>query len=252
MQAALTASKRGHNVILCEKSDSLGGVLKCEAEVPFKKHLHQYLEHQKLMISRGPIEVRLNTAVTTELAAKLEPDVIITAMGAEPVVPDIRDIDGSKVMSAEALYIQPDKAGKRIVILGCGLVGSELAIYMAGKGHEVTVVEMAPMLNSGGNILQGQSIGIEIARLGIKLALSTKVIEISEVGVTGEGKDGRVFFPADTVVCAVGLKARRAEAAALNLCAPEFYQIGDCVSANNIYQASNAAYHTAINIGRPF
>ncbi len=252
MQAALTASKRGHNVILCEKSDSLGGVLKCEAEVPFKKHLHQYLEHQKLMISRGPIEVRLNTAVTPELAAKLEPDVIITAMGAEPVVPDIRGIDGSKVMSAEALYIQPDKAGKRIVILGCGLVGSELAIYMAGKGHEVTVVEMAPMLNSGGNILQGQSIGIEIARLGIKLALSTKVIEISEEGVTGEGKDGRVFFPADTVVCAVGLKARRAEAAALNLCAPEFYQIGDCVSANNIYQASNAAYHTAINIGRPF
>lgn len=252
MQAALTASKRGHKVVLCEKSDSLGGVLKCEAAVPFKKHLHEYLEHQKLMISRAPIDVRLNTEVTPELAAQLEPDVIIAALGSEPVIPDIKGISGSNVILAEDLYIHPEKAGKRLVVLGGGLVGSELAIYMADRGHEVTIIEMAPMLNSSGNILQGQSIGIEIARLGIKLALSTRVSEITAEGVIGQSSSGSVFFPADTVVCALGLKAKRREASALNFCAPEFYQIGDCLSANNIYQATNAAYHTAMNIGRAF
>jgi NADPH-dependent 2,4-dienoyl-CoA reductase/sulfur reductase-like enzyme len=250
MQAALTAAKRGHRVILCEKSGRLGGVLRCEEEVPFKKHLRDYLDRQELMISRAPIEVRLNTEATPELARRLEPDVIIAALGSEPLIPNIRGVDGKNVIGAVELYKNPERAGGRIAVLGGGLVGCELGIYMAGSGRDVAIIEMAPTLNDGGNILQGQSVAIEIERLGVRLALSTRALEINERGVAARKGEERVFIEADTVVLAAGLKPLRAQAAALNLCAPEFYQIGDCVGPANIYRATNAAYHVAMDIGR--
>ena len=250
MQAALTASKRGHKVILCEKTDKLGGVLLCEEKVPFKKHLGEYLAHQALMISRAPIEVRLNTEVTPELAKEISPDVIIAALGSRPSIPPIPGIDGANVSIAEDIYMNPEKAGKKLVILGGGLVGCELGIYMAGLGREVTIVEMAPSLNSGTNLLQGQSIGLQIAKLGIQVHLNTKVTKISPEGVTGSTADGEVFFPADTVVCALGMKPNRDAGIALALCAPEYHQIGDCVTPATIYQATNAAYYAAMDIGK--
>lgn len=250
MQAALTASQRGHKVILCEKSDKLGGVLRCEGDVPFKKHLHEYLDYQELMISRAPIDVRLNTSVTKELAESIEPDVIIAAMGSRPFVAPIKGIDGPNVISAEELYVHPEKAGKKIVILGGGLVGSELAIYMGDKGHDVTILEMFPRLNDGGNILQGQSIGIEIDRIGIKLALGTKALEVNEKGVIGENAEGQKLYEADTVVTAMGMRPLRDEADELRFCAPEFYQIGDCVTPKNITEATRSAYFTALDIGK--
>jgi 2,4-dienoyl-CoA reductase-like NADH-dependent reductase (Old Yellow Enzyme family) len=64
MQAAISCAKHGHQVILCEKSDRLGGILRCEEKVPFKKHLHEYLEQQARIISRFGIDVRMNTEAT--------------------------------------------------------------------------------------------------------------------------------------------------------------------------------------------
>ena len=250
MQAALTANQRGHSVILCEKTGELGGVLRCEGNVPFKKHLHEYLDLQAKRISETDIEVRLNTAVTPELAESIEPDVIVAALGAHPFVAPVKGIDGPNVIDAETLYRHPERAGKKIVILGGGLVGSELGIYMAGLGHEVTIMEMMPRLNDGGNILQGQSIGIEIDRLGIELALGTKALEVNEKGVIGENSEGSRLYEADTVVTAMGMKANREEADKLRFCAPEFYQIGDCVSAKNITEATRTAYYAAIDMGR--
>ncbi len=249
MQAALTASQRGHKVILCEKTDKLGGVLLCEDKVPFKKHLSEYLERQARMVSRAPIDVRLNTTVTPELAKELNPDVIIAAMGSRPMLPPIPGLRENAAI-AEEIYRDPEKAGKRMVILGGGLVGCELGIYMAEQGREVTILEMAPALNAGSNLLQGQSIGLQIKRLNINARVKSKVTKVTAEGVTAETPDGEQFFPADTVVCALGMKPLQEEAAALALCAPEFHIIGDCVTPATIYQATNAAYFAAKDIGK--
>ena len=252
MQAALTASGRGHHVILCEKSDKLGGVLRCESGVPFKKHLHEYLDQQARRISRSAIDLRLNTEVTAEYAESISPGAIIAALGAKPFVPDIAGVNGTNILMAEDLYVNPKKAGKRIVIIGGGLVGAELAIFMGGEGHEVTILEMLPMLPDGGNMLQGRAIELEIDRLGIRLALNTKAREINEKGVIGESSGSTRLFEADTVVCAVGMTPLREEAEKLRFKAPEFYQIGDCITPKNITEATRTAYFTANNIGRLF
>ncbi len=249
MEAALISARRGHRVILYEKAGRLGGVLRCENNVPFKKHLREYLNQQELFISRAHLEVRLNTSVTKRLVMENNPDVVIAALGSKPFIPDIPGIKGINVLNAEEVYLHPDKAKKRVVILGGGLVGSELAIYLGDLGYDVTIVEMLPSINAGDNILQAQAIWLEINRIGVKLALGTRVVEIDKNGVYGRDNGGDKFIPADTVVCALGRFPMWFEVEELRFCAPEFYQVGDCLAVKNIYEATRMAHQIALDIG---
>jgi len=275
MQAALTCAGRGHEVILCEKTDRLGGVLLCEEHVPFKARLSRYISHQIRALSETNVDVRRSTEVTPELAGQIAPDVIIAALGARSVVPEnIKGWDRPNVMSAEELYMHPERGGKRVVVLGGGLAGLELAVFMGMRGCEVTVVELSPALNDGGNHLQGLSLSGEIEKYGVRISVATNVTEINEDGVTGEftgeplppknpmpfalplyppvGTSGKAVFPADTIAYAIGRKPLWDEALSLRGCAAEFYQIGDCITPGSIYDATNTAYFTALGLGKRY
>ncbi|SHI09953.1 2,4-dienoyl-CoA reductase [Sporobacter termitidis DSM 10068] len=254
MQAALGAAKAGHRVILCEKSGRLGGALRCEETVSFKSKIRDYLAYQARQMAKSPVDVRLNTAVTPALASELRPDVIIAALGARPTVPPVKGIDGDNVLSAEEVYDHPEKVGQKAVVLGGGLVGVELAIHLAALGRAVTILEMMPALNSGGNILHQLALDGEIDRRGIALALGTRAVEITGRGVVGvpAGEEGGApaLFEADTVIYAIGQTPLWAEADALRESAPEFYMIGDCHVPKNIMQATSMADAAVRNIGR--
>ena len=271
MQAALEAAERGHEVILCEKSEALGGALRCEKLVPFKKNLDNYIELQKRLIGKnGRIDVRLKTEVTPELAKEIAPDVILAALGARPIKPNIPGIDGPNVVGAEELYYAPEKAGKNVVILGGGLVGMELAIFLSMLGRKCTVVEMLPDLNAGGNNLHALAVYWQLRKYGIHATTGTKALEITDRGVLCEyvgttpseksvfdmpkiypdGQSGTHLYEADTVVYAVGQRPLTAEAVALRDCAPEFAAIGDCVVSKDIWTATRTAYYIARDIGR--
>ena len=237
MQAALTAAERGHKVILCEKTGELGGTLRCERSVPFKAKLDEYLNQQAFRLARAGVDIRLSTEVTPAAAEALKPDVIIAATGARPVKPPIPGIDGPNVLAAEYAYTHPEECGDKVVILGAGLVGIELGIYLAMLGKKVELVEMLDHVSDGGNNLHMKALDVEIAKYRIGVNLSTRAEEITAEGVIGNGK----LFPADTVIYAVGQKPQREAAAALYACAPEFYLLGDCVSPANIMSATSAA-----------
>lgn len=284
MQAALTCSERGHSVILCEKSKILGGALRCEQYVPFKQNLQRYLDGQAARITADPnVELMLNTPATPELAEKLQPDVIISAVGARPIIPFfIPGYDRDNVISAEDAYLNADKVGKNAVILGGGLSGIELAIYLAGLGKNVSIMEMADGLNFSGNVVHSMAINNELERLSIHVITSVKAKAITDEGVLGEfvgnafspapycetiqkgilqsvvnragtienAKAGDIaLYPADTVCYALGQKPLWDEADMLRGCAPEFYSIGDCVSPKNVLEATGTAYAIARDLG---
>jgi 2,4-dienoyl-CoA reductase-like NADH-dependent reductase (Old Yellow Enzyme family)/thioredoxin reductase len=240
MQAAITCAELGHEVTLCEVSERLGGTLKCEENVPFKSKIRDYLAYQATKIASLPIDVRLNTPATPELAAALSPDVIIAAFGAAPVKPKIPGIDGANVFSAEAIYENNALAQGSVAILGGGLVGVELGIHLAAS-HDVTIIEMAPTLGNGGNILHQNALDVEISERKITLALGTRALEIREDGVLCEASGGEKFIGADTIIYAVGQSPRRSVVDALRECAPEFYAVGDCTVPRNIAQATSMA-----------
>lgn len=252
MQAALTASKRGHDVTLVEKSDRLGGVLLCEENVPFKIHLHEYIENQIRRVGEAGIKVLLNTSLAPEQAEEMKPDVIIAAIGSDPVKPPIPGIDGDNVIFAQYAYTHPEELDGRTVILGGGLVGLELGIYLKNMGKDVCVIEMADKLNCGDNSVHEMGVLAEIKRNGLETHTSTRAVKIDNAGVTCNYSGAEVFFHADHVVVAAGMRARQKDAAAFAQAAPLFYQVGDCLAATNVAEANRLAFNAAMEIGTRF
>ena len=249
MEAALDCAEKGHEVILCEKSDRLGGVLLCEEKVYFKKKLHEYIEKQKLLLERSSVQVRMNTEVTADLAKELNPDVIIAALGARPVKPEIPGIDLPHVWCAEDLYPQAEKAGENVVILGGGLSGIELAIYLSILGRKVTILQRPAQLKYGHEVVHGGLLDLKIEEYKIDVHLKTQATAISEKTVKAITADGEELeFPADTVVYAIGQRAKWEQADSLRNIAPEFYQIGDCLLPRNIMSATHEAYFAARDV----
>ena len=249
MEAALTAAKRGHSVTLCEKGDRLGGVLLCEDAVPFKKNLRAYLEQQARFVKEAGVEIRLNTAVDKALAQEIGPDVIFLCAGHKPFVPPIPGIDGANVLPATEAYPHPEKVGQNVVILGAGLVGAELAVYLRRLGRDVTVLEMRDRMTIGDNKLHGMGLTNEFEKQQIRCLFNSKATEITAQGVRYENADGEQFIAADNVICALGLRPDRTLSESLRLAAPEFHEVGDCLTPGTIYDATRTAHQIALDIG---
>ncbi len=248
MEAAIQCAKRGHQVILCEKTDALGGTLRCEHKVPFKKNIPVYIDRQARLCEVYGVDVRLNTPVTPELAESIAPDVIIAALGARPVVPPIPGIE--KATGAEAVYENPDLAGKNVVILGAGLVGIELAIWLGQLGKKVHIVEMA---DKAGVDLADQAMShyaFAMEDNGVEMHLNTKALVVSEGGVDCSCFANPVYYEADTIIYAVGQRPLYDDADALRTCAPEFYAIGDCIAPDSILAATKQAWGISRALGR--
>jgi pyruvate/2-oxoglutarate dehydrogenase complex dihydrolipoamide dehydrogenase (E3) component len=209
-----------------------------------------YLDQQARLLSRAGVDIRLNTALTPELARAQAPDVLIAALGARPVIPPIPGIELPHVLGAEAAYLAPERAGRRVAILGGGLVGIELGLFLSGRGCEVSVVEMAPKLSVHEFSMHTLALSDQIQRRGLHIHLSTRVEAITPAGLTAVGPDGPLSLPADTVIYAVGQAPLRQEALALADCAPEFYLLGDCVIPKNIHAATSVAHRTALDLGQ--
>ena len=150
MEAAVTAKQRGHEVILLEKSDRLGGKLNFSRQVPFKRDLCKFMDYLIHMVDKSGVQVRLNTEATVEMVEAMEPDVVIAAVGAKALVPPIPGVDGKNVITAEEAYRKVkagEDIGQKIAVLGGGDVGCETAVYLAQEaGKQVGLVEMTDTL----------------------------------------------------------------------------------------------------------
>ena len=250
MEAAVTAAENGHTVTLFEKTGELGGTILCEKDVPFKEALHAYIEQQKAKLNKLDVEVHLHTPLTKEEAAAMKADAVICAIGSDAVKPRIPGIDGANVFPVETVFRDPTLVRGKAVILGAGLAGAELAIYLKDLGRDVELVEMGPGINDGGNSCHGLAVLDMFIQKGITLRAKTKAMEITEKGVRCEGPEGEVFVPADTVIYAVGMKARTDEALTFYDTAPAFHMVGDCVTAGSILNATGTAYTAARYLGR--
>jgi pyruvate/2-oxoglutarate dehydrogenase complex dihydrolipoamide dehydrogenase (E3) component len=164
-------------------------------------------------------------------------------------------IDGKNVIGAEELYLHPERAGRKIAILGGGLVGLELGVYMREKGHVITIIEVMDRLNTNRFSMHTLALNDMLARLAISVRLNTKALEIDGGGLAVEGPDEsgtvkKYYIEADTIVYATGMKPLLEEGMALSQCAGEFYQIGDCVAPDCIMAATQPAHAIARDLGR--
>ena len=249
MEAALIAAQRGHKVILCEKTGELGGILKSERAIDFKHEMYELGLRLEDQLRAEGVDIRLNTPVTAELAEALAPDALIVAVGSNPIVPPLPGIDGDNVVVVNEYYRNTDRVADTVVVLGGGLAGSECAVHLAREGKTVAFVEMRDSLAPDANIRHRPILLQEIADQGIQVCLGYTGLAVTPEGLqcrTAQGDE--VLVPGETVICAVGQRANKADGDALRDAAPFVRHIGDCVRPSNVMNAVYQGYHAALDI----
>ena len=249
LEAAWTAARRGHQVVLCEKSDRLGGILKSEQAIDFKHEMYELgLTLEKLAREEG-VQIRLNTEVTPEYAEKEQADALIIAVGSRPIVPPLPGIDGDHVVIVNNYYLEKDKVkGGEVVVLGGGLAGCECAIHLAREGRKVHLVEMRGELAPDANIRHRPILLKELEDRGVVCHTNHQGLRVTEEGLWCKTRGEEVLIPGTSVICAVGQKARRDVVETLLDSAPVVKQIGDCIRPANICMAVYQGYHAALDI----
>lgn len=248
LYAAYTAARRGHRVILCEKSDALGGILKSEQAIPFKKEMYDLSRTYALLAERAGVEIRLNTEVTKEYAEKEGADALIIAVGSRPLVPPIPGLDGDNVVIVNKYYLEKEKVTDQVVVFGGGLAGCECAIHLGMEGKQVHLVEMRDELAPDANVRHRPLLLAEIAKY-VTVHTGYKGKQVTEEGIVCEDRDGNEqLVPGTSVVCALGQRSRSDVVDELRDAAPYVAVIGDASRVSTITNAVYWGYHAALDI----
>lgn len=172
---------------------------------------------------------------------------LIVAIGSEAIVPPLPGIEGDNVVIVNDYYLEKEKIGSKVVVLGGGLAGCEAAIHLAEEGKQVHLVEMRPEPAVDANIRHRP---ILLAKLEGLVRVHTGCRGIK---VTGEGlwcldeNNQERLVPGETVICAVGQRPRKALAESLRDSAPYVSLIGDCLRASTITTAVYEGHHAALD-----
>ena len=248
MQAAITAHDRGHDVTLVEKADKLGGLLFFTDTDNYKEDLRAFKDVLIRRIEERGIKVLLNTEFTAEAVSEFKADALIVAIGSSPIVPPIKGIENA--VHALDVYRGKVELGKKIIIIGGGLVGCETGLHLAKEGKEVTVIEMGEIVAPDSYPMHRIGLVNELDQL-VTTKTKTKCIEILPTAVKVVDEFGNeLLLEADSIVFALGMKANSAEKDAL-LSEPknsEVYEIGDCVRAAKVYEAVREGFTAAMSI----
>lgn len=246
MEAAYVAKKRGHEVVLCEKENELGGLLRLAAVPISKQELCKVIKFMARRLNNEGIDVRTGCEVTPQMLEDEFKDYeIICSTGAKP-----KEIEVFKqfkqTMTADDILSGRKFPGRKIVILGGGSVGCETADYLAPlvndlfpANRDVTVIEMTGSLMTGDGGAAKSRLTQRLMSKGVKLLLNAQVKKVDESTITYE-QDGEehTIKDADTLVFAVGYTPTKVEY-------ENAHYIGDCDKVGNLKDAISGAYQLA-------
>ena len=248
IQAALTASCRGHEVVLYEKNDRLGGHLVNASGPLFKADMKSYLDWLVRQAQNDPkITLKLNSEATADIIKAENPDAVVVAIGADPIIPDSMTRGRNNVVWVGDVHTDRVSTGETVVIVGAGETGCEAALHLVRNGKKVTVIDMLDM----GAIIANASDALVslLFEEGARIIPGAKLEEITDTGVSVIDKAwDRIDIPADTVVLALGFMPDSGIFDTYRDTAGDVYFIGDCRKPNNVYQAIHDAFNVAVEI----
>lgn len=249
LEAARVLALRGHKPVIYEKSSALGGNLIPGGAPDFKEDDLALVDWYKHTLKELKVEVKYNTEVTAEVVKNSHVDTVIIATGSKPKIFNLGD--NSKVFPAADILVGNAPAGDKIVIVGAGLVGCELALWLARQGKKVTMVELQEkILAVNGPLCHANFDMLEklIPYNGIEVMTSSKVLKTTEEGVLVDTRGKEQEISADTVILAVGYNAEKSLYEEIKFDISELYLVGDARNVSGIMYAIWDAYEVASNI----
>ena len=244
LAAARILAKRGHHVLVAEKEQKAGGQLNLACRAPFKQEISKWIVYLKAECDRYGVEIRYETLADQAMIKETDPDVVILATGAKPV---LLPVDGKEEMIAanDILSGKISIPGGNVAVIGGGMVGIETAEYLLHHSRgaaKVTLIEMAESIGQG---MVPNNLVPTLKRLQqerVQVVTGAKVKSLEQGTVTVETAAGEVQYPGFThVVCAVGSKAWNPLYEEIKD-TYETYVIGDAREVAQALEAVRAAY----------
>ncbi|GBC76817.1 NADH oxidase [bacterium HR08] len=250
LEAARVAAERGHEVWLFEKDRRLGGKLHVSAAAPSKREIHRFTEYLIRQIEKHRVRVELGVALGREEVLALHPDVVVLATGSVPVIPPLVGADLPMVAIAEDVLLERASVGRRVVIVGGGGTGCDVAEFLLSRGHEITILELLSHIGRGIEAITRRWLYYEFKKAGVRMLTRHRIARIEEGrAVALDERDHEVILPCDSVVLAMGYRPSDE----LAFCSEDdfpvpVYRIGDCVRPGTILEAVTQGAHLAAKL----
>ena len=253
MEAARVAAERGHQVVLFEASDRLGGEVKLAMLPPMRESFEEIIKFFERQLPQLGVEVRLYTEATVEKVLAERADAVIVATGATPYVPDIPGAQGANVITSNDV-LTGARTGQHVVIIDTQGTppGCVVAEVLADQGKRVEIVTG---LNWVGSDIPGPVWHHLYERLlgkGVVMSPMTGVSQIGEDFVdvyhVVNTSVARTIQSVDTVVMAAGGQANDGLYNSLAGRVDELYVIGDSAQPRNIEMATYQAHKVAVEL----
>lgn len=242
MEAARVLKLRGHNPIIHEKSDVLGGTFIPASAESYKGKLRELLEWYRLQMKKLNIEVKLNDEVKDVSVFGNAP--VIVATGSTPR--QLRRVPGYEKMVEACEFLTGTPVGDTVAVIGGGLTGSEIAYELALKGKNPIIVEMKDDLVSQKGVCLANSSYLRewFALNKTPVYLETTLKEVKDGSIVCTQKDGKeIEIPCDSVIsCAGYIPAPLAEKSG------NVHLVGDCLAIGNLRSVVWRAYDVAMKI----
>ena len=239
METAFVLAQRGHKPVLVESGDHLGGQFEVAGLAPRKGEMADAARSRADQVARAGVEIRLGTVVTPSLVDEIAPDVVVDATGARPIHPSIPGGDRENVTDAVAVLTGRAHVHGSVAVLGGGLVGLEVAEFLAERDVPVTVVEMTDEVGRDLGQLRRICVLEALAAEGVEQLTGTTVTAIRKGAIVVEQDGLTREVPCDTVVLAVGSRPDDHTPLATH-CAERgiaYHVVGDAVRARRALDA---------------
>lgn len=248
LEAAWVSAARGHQVTLFEKNEKAGGQVIPGSVPPFKHELTRAIRFYTTMCRKYGVDLRLGSEADAEAVLDLQPDEVILATGATPAAPSIPN-DGIPVVQAVEVLNGQVMAGKRVLIVGGGLVGLETAEYLLTQNRQATIVEMLDQAGAGLHPSIQFFVFRALKEGNVDILTHTKVEKFLADGALCSTASGQVTLTGyDMVILAVGSIAYNPLQAALEGKVPALHVIGDADKPRRIVDAIEEAARLAVKL----
>ena len=248
LEAARIAALRGHEVVLYEREDRLGGQLTIASVPPYKQGISLLLKSLITQVSKLGVKIHLKCEVTPDLVREIRSDAVVVATGGGSSLPDIRGVQRSNVsLATDVLAGKKENIGERVVIIGGGQIGCETAHFLASLGKKVVVVARHDAAARMGP-LERKHLLLKLHEIGVVIHTNAGVQEITDGGVQIRVNDQDVFLNAENVLIATGSKSRDELVQQLTGKIAELYFAGDCVKPRKLYDAILEGFQIGLKI----
>ena len=247
LNVAWVAAKRGHAVHVYEKRGELGGQLIPGSKPGHKAELQSLIRFQKKQADLFGVECHLNYEVKIEDIQSIQPDVVVLATGSLPALPTVEGIDSELVLTYEDVLNGYPPSYKKVVVIGGGPTGLELALHLTEYGCAMTVVEMLPKVGSSMEAITKKVILERLKKHDVSILTDTTLLKIDQNGVVvADGNGQEKYIEADKVVIAAGTRPNTALYDKVKTLGYNVFQVGDCLEPRD---AKEAIYKSAV-LGR--